>query len=318
MSPEQKVKIRRLATLTILHPEYSNALDTIHRAIESAGVIGDSSGAILLGDSGTGKSRICSQLISEYPAASFMRVNGDEQLIMPVAYCRVPNDATVKSLMTRMLREFGAYRPWQNQEALEACLFSKLDKCQTQLLILDEWPHLYRTETAKAIKLAADFAKVLSDSFQRAILLVGEFNIEGSLDTHSALADRFPYRAYLHPFSLKTQDDWNIFRKILRVYANYFTSEMGFSVAPPMTDEKMILAFYAATGGNFRGLFSIIKESLLNALSRNDQTFLTEDLIIGWRRIKIAARLTGKNSFEMPASELKKIIAETSKKRKKG
>ncbi|AZC51740.1 hypothetical protein C4K35_4161 [Pseudomonas chlororaphis subsp. piscium] len=317
MTPEQKIKIRRLATLTILHPGYSNALDTIHRAIASADVIGDNSGAILLGDSGTGKSRICSQLISEYPSASFMRVNGDEQLIMPVAYCRVPNDATVKSLMSRMLREFHAYRPWQTQEALEACLLSNLDRCQTQLLILDEWPHLYRTQTTKAMKLAADFAKVLSDLFQHAILLVGESNMESSLDTHSALADRFPYRAYLHPFSLETQEDWNIFRRILRVYANYFTSEMVFSEVPPMTDEKMVLAFYAASGGNFRGLFSIIKESLLNALIRNDQRLLIEDLIIGWRRIKVAARLTGKNSFEMSASELKRVIAETSKKRKK-
>lgn len=317
MTPEQKIKINRLATLTILHPEYSNALATIHRAIESAEAIGENSGAILLGDSGTGKSRICSQLISEYPPASFMRIDGDEQLIMPVAYCRVPNDATVKSLMTRMLREFHAYRPWQTQEALEACLLSNLVKCQTKLLILDEWPHLYRTHTPKAIKLAADFAKVLSDLFKHAILLVGESNTEGALDTHSALVDRFPYCASLHLFSLRTQEDWNIFHKILRAYASYFTSEMGFSEVPPITDEKMVLAFYAASGGNFRGLFSIIKESILNAMARNDHKLLTEDLIIGSQRIKVAARLTGKNSFEMSASELKKIIAESSKKRKK-
>lgn len=317
MTPEQKVKIQRLATLTILHPEYSNALDTIHRAIESSAAIGDSSGAILLGDSGTGKSRICSQLISEYPPASFMRIGGDEQLIMPVAYCRVPNDATVKSLMARMLRGLHAFKSWQTQEALEACLLNTLDKCQTQLLILDEWPHLYRTQTAKAIKLAADFSKVLSDLFHRAILLVGESNIETSLDTHSALADRFPYRAYLHPFSLATQENCDTFRKILQVYAKHINSEMGFSDVPPMTDEKMVLAFYVASGGNFRGLFNIIKESLLNALSRNDQRFLADDLIIGCQRIKVSACLTGKNSFEMSASELKKVIAETSKKRKK-
>jgi len=314
MTPDQKDKIRRLATLTILHPGYSRALDTIHRAIESSDLVGNNSGAILLGDSGTGKSRICSQLISEYPPARFMRTNENEQLIMPVAYCRVPNDATVKSLMTRMLREFNAYRPWQSQEALESCLISNLKKCQTQLVILDEWPHLYRTETVKAIKLAADFAKVLSDLFHHSILLVGESRIEGTLDIHSALADRFPYRAYLHPFYLETQEDWSIFSRILKAYANFFTLEMGFSVVPPITDEKMILAFYVASGGNFRGIFSIIKEALLNALRRDDQNFLTEDLIIGLQQIKVTARLTKKNSFEMSTSELKKVIAENSKK----
>ncbi|MBO1541256.1 TniB family NTP-binding protein [Pseudomonas sp. OA65] len=313
MTPEHSYKLERLSSFTVLHPGYSAALETIHRAIDLGDAIGDSCGSILLGDPGTGKSRFCDQLRSEYPAAHFDRLDGDEQQIIPVFYCRVPNDSTVKSLMSGALRLLGAYREYQSLEALEHCLLHNLRKCQTRLLILDEWPHLYRTGTDRAIKDAADFAKTLMDFFQRPILFVGEGQYEYAFNCHAALADRCPYRAALYPFSLASPESRNIFAKVLRAYGQFLNGELGFEEVLPMTDEKMVLAFYAATGGNFRGLSNILKEAVYTALRRNAGDFCTQDLISGCSTIQVSTRLTEKNSFELTIGELKKIIAKNPK-----
>lgn len=308
MSPETKIKLKHFKALTILHPCYSEALETLHRSIEAAEVLGDNCGAVLLGDSGTGKSRICQHLTAEFPTESVIKSEDGIQKIMPVVSCLVPNDATVKSLMARMLREFDAYRPYQNQEAMETCLFHTLNKCQTQFLILDEWPHLYRTGTATAIKNAADFVKILMDVFQRPVLLVGECETEHIIDLRSALSDRFPYRAHLQPFSLDTPENWNNFSRVLRAFAVHLKSDAGFSNIPEFTDEKMVLAIYAATGGNFRGLFTILSAAIINALNRGDESLLIKDLAIGYTHVKVSLRQTTSNPFEMTSGQLKKIV----------
>lgn len=316
MTPENSKKLERLSSLTILHPGYCKALETIHRAIDLGEAIGDSCGSILLGDSGTGKSRVCDQLISEYPTQHFIDLDGDRQKIIPVFYCRVPNDSTVKSLMTSALRGFGVYREYRSLEALEHCLLHNLRQCQTQLVIMDEWPHLYRTETARAIKYAADFAKTLMDFFRRPVLFVGEQKYEYAFNCHSALADRCPYRAHLYPFSLASPESQNTFIKVLRAYDQFLRRELGFEEVPAMTDEKLVLAFYAATGGNFRGLFNIIKESAYTALRRDNSLFSVEDLIVGCNMVEASERLTPKNPFKLGIGELKKIIAHNPKGKK--
>ncbi|WP_448646205.1 TniB family NTP-binding protein [Pseudomonas mohnii] len=316
MTPENSSKLKRLSSLTILHPGYSAALETIHRAIDLGEAIGDSCGSILMGDAGTGKSRVCDQIISEYPPAHFVDLDGDKQQIVPVFCCKVPNDSTVKSLMTSAVRGFGVEREYRTLDSLENCLLNKLKQCQTQLVIMDEWPHLYRTETSRAIKYAADFAKTLMDFFQRPVVFVGEQKYEYAFNCHSSLADRCPYRAYLHPFSLATPESQNTFTKILRAYEQCMRRELGFVDVVPMTDDKLVHAFYAATGGNFRGLFNILKESVYTALRRNSHLFTVEDLIVGCEVIEVKERLTPKNSFKLGIGELRKVIAHNPKGKK--
>ena len=91
---------------------------------------------------------------------------------------------------------------------------------------------------------------------------------------------------------------------------------MNFLDVPPLTDEKLVLAVYIATGGNFRGLSSLLTAALTNALDRSDAHFLKEDLIIGFKHIKVSSRLTNKNPFDMTNGELQKVIAISRNKRK--
>lgn len=308
MTPTNEMKLRRFKGFTVIHSVYNEALDTLHRSIEATRILGADSGGILLGLSGTGKTRLCSHLMSEFPVASSIKREDGIHEIKPVIYCRVPRDATVKALTARLLREFGEFPPRQSQEALEYQLFKVLESCQTELLVLDEWPHLFRSGTETAIKNAADFVKILTDVFKHAVLLVGEPECEVIISQCTALSDRFPYRARLRPFSLSTPEGWNEYSRVLRAYATELTTTMGFNDIPALTDDKMVLAFYVLTEGNFRALANTLCAALANSLQRADDQLLLSDFVIAAKQVK-TSKLTTLNPFEMSTSALKKSLA---------
>ncbi|MGH8387847.1 MAG: TniB family NTP-binding protein [Pseudomonas sp.] len=314
MIPNNEMKLRRFKGFTVIHSLYSEALDTLHRSIEATRILGADSGGVLLGRSGTGKTRLCSHLMSEFPAASSIKLDDGIHEIKPVIYCRVPRDATVKALTTRLLREFGVFPPRQSQEALEYQLFKVLECCQTELLVLDEWPHLFRSGSDTAINNAANFVKILTDVFKQAVLLIGDPDCEAIINERSALSDRFPYRARLRPFSLATPEGWNEYTRVLRAFATELKTTMGFKDIPAVTDEKMVLAFYLQTEGNFRALANTLCAALANALQRDDRLLLLSDFVIAAKQVKTSKLIT-LNPFEMSTSALKKSLADAAKRK---
>ncbi|MFJ7316006.1 TniB family NTP-binding protein [Pseudomonas sp. NPDC098747] len=307
-------KIKHFRSFTVAHPEYREALDTIHRSMEATRLRGEPSCVILLGDPGTGKTRICDDILTELGPPTKKHTADGVCIINPVIYCRVPNNATIKTLVTRLLNCFETYTKYQSVDALEFRLFNILHTCQTVMIILDEWQHLLRSGTGHALQSAADWVKVLTDIYSGEVMLVGPPACERMIDQHQALADRFPYRARLSPFSLASPEHYSNYLKLIRAFAIDIKESMGFIEIPPLTDEKVLLGVYAATGGNMRALRVLLNASLTNALNRNDSNLLISDFSMAACQVKLATRLTPQNPFDKTCSELKKIIFTSSKK----
>ncbi|MNF03074.1 hypothetical protein D3C80_2023270 [compost metagenome] len=83
---------------------------------------------------------------------------------------------------------------------------------------------------------------------------------------------------------------------------------MEFKELPPFTDEKLILALYAHSGGNMRSIRTLLYEALSDALERNDNNLLLSDFSMVADRITLTTRLTIKNPYEMSLSELRKTL----------
>jgi hypothetical protein len=314
MNKLNEQKLMQFKTFTIAHPQYCEALDTIHRSIEATRLRGEPTCVILLGDPGTGKTRICDEIEAEFGPPKKKRMKDGIHIIHPVVYCRVPNNATIKTLVTRLLNCFESYTKYQSVDALEYRLFNILRTCQTNFIMLDEWQHLLRGGTNRALQIAADWVKVLTDIFQGEVMLVGPDAVEHAIDLHQALADRFPYRARLSPFSLATPESYSLYLKLIRAFAIEINTTMGFKEIPPLTEEKLLLAFYAATGGNMRALRILLHESLANALERSDETLQVSDFSMAVSHVKLATRLTRKNPFACTCGELQKLIATSMRK----
>jgi type II secretory pathway predicted ATPase ExeA len=316
MTLQDNAKLKEFKKYTVVHPMYGDALAVIHRSIEANTALSENSGAILVGLSGTGKTRLCDHLIAEFPKPCPLKRQDGIYSIKPVIYSRVPRDATVSALIARLLREFGDFNERQNREAAEYQLFQALETCGTQFLILDELPHLFRGGSNAAVRNAADFIKILSDIFRRSILLVGEPECEVIVNSRSSLSDRFPYRAKLYPLSLATPESWNDYLRVLRALSIEIKASMGFDEMPALTDERTALAFYAFTGGNFRALSNLLIAALTIALKRDDRQLMMEDFAAAGVYVKTSTSLCQVNPFTLSTKSLKKIIASQSERQK--
>lgn len=308
MNVEHKQKLARLKALTIAHPMYSTALNTLHRAAEAKSVGGEDCGAIIFGDSGVGKTHLSNDFMNEFLRDYIQTTPLGTSLIRPVIYCRVPSEATVKAVINRTLETIEIYLSRQSQETLEFQLFKALKTCDTKLLVLDEFPHMLRSLTSNALREVADWIKNLSDLFAGLVLLAGESDCEALIDQRAAFADRFPYRAYLKPFSLSTEEGFNDFERLLRAFAIEIKSTMGFIDMPCLTSEKEVLAFYALTQGNLRLLAKVLSGACEAALRREDYALLLTDFSTASNEINFRTRLAKPDLFSLSLKELRKLV----------
>ncbi|CRL51604.1 MULTISPECIES: TniB family NTP-binding protein [unclassified Pseudomonas] len=313
MNPTNEKKLKHFKTFTILHPQYREAVETIHRSIQATKLRGEPSCAVLLGDPGTGKTRVCHQILSEYARPSNVRTEAGLQDIRPSVYCRIPTQVTIKGVLISLLSCFETFSAYQSMGALEYRLMTVLKNCQTQLIILDELQHLLSRGAARTKETVCDWVKVLTDIFAGEVILAGTPDCEAIITAHSALAGRFPYSARLECFNLNTPESYEDFVKLLRAFSIRMKETFGFSEIPELTDEKMALAMYAFSSGNMRSIRTLLFQALNEALERDGELQL-QDFKTAANHVKVNTKMTLKNPFELKLGELHKIVYKKSKK----
>lgn len=308
MTKDGQAKLLQFKAFTIAHPQFQDALDTIHRSIRATQLRGEPSCALLLGEPGTGKTRVCEQLIAELGQSSTLRVKGGIQEIHPSIYCIIPNNVTIKGVVIAMLQRFGTDSTYRSMWTLEYQLMTLLANCQTELIFLDELQHLLRRGAARTQETVCDWIKVLTDLFRGEVILTGTPECERIIKNHHALAGRFPHVARLRSFSLGSPSEYNDFIRLIRAFANEIASTMEFKELPPLTDEKLVLALYALTSGNMRSIRTLLYEAISDALERNDNNLLLTDFLTVADRINLSTRLTKRNPYKMSLSQLRKAL----------
>ncbi|MBS7596910.1 TniB family NTP-binding protein [Pseudomonas sp. RC2C2] len=315
MSPDIAKKLRHLKFFTVCHPMYNEAMKVLQRAAEASSIGGEDTAAALFGPSGSGKTRLCNDLMHQFSQAHKGKKPDGSYFIKPVLYCRVPSEATVKALTNRLLETMNVQMGRQSQEYLEYQLFQTLKSCDTKLLVLDELPHLLRGLTDKAVKSAGDWLKNLIDLFDGTLLITGEPDSESYIDERACVGDRFPYRAYLKPFSISSAEDRNDFERLIRAFAIEIDCQMNLTKAPCLVSEHEILALYALTNGNIRRLARLLYEACKLALERGDGTFKIDDFSLAAKQANFLSRLTKADVFTASLKDLQNIVFNNDNKR---
>ncbi|WP_371234429.1 TniB family NTP-binding protein [Pseudomonas sp. QE6] len=308
MLTEPRDLLTNFATFTIAHPYFKLALDTIYEAIETTEICSEPSSVLLLGNGGTGKTRICKLLAARFGVQETKRSEEEIILTKPIINCPVPPHTTLKGLVERMLRELGAVNNNQSFGRLEYKLYTLLDTCQTKLVMLDEWQHLLSRGAEKTREAVGDWVKVLTDSIDGTVILSGTLKSEIIINEDDQLTGRFPYRAYLRNFSIDNKTDKDIFIGLICAFTGEIKRTMPFEEIVAMTDENILLALYAFTAGNLRTLRLTLHTALRCALERGDRQLLDTDLAYAASRIKSPKRLINKNPFEVSFAELQKAL----------
>ncbi|WP_180355367.1 TniB family NTP-binding protein [Pseudomonas shirazica] len=293
---------------TIGHPAYNQAIVTIHKSIEATNLRGEAAGTLLMGVPGTGKTRVCTHISSEFGGNETKHTELDVDNLRPVLYCKVPNNCTVKGLIVSLLTAFQAARTYGDATSLEHRLRVLLERHQTKLIILDELQHLLQKGSLAAKKGVCDCIKDISDYFNGELVLAGTPNFEAVIAEHSALSGRFPYRAKLTEFSLATPTQQGEYMGLLAAFDSEIRSSMGFAQMVSLTDVEMALALYALTKGNLREIRTILFCALSEAFNRGDGNFTRKDFSNNYFHVPRDLRLSLNNPFEMTYKQLNKVI----------
>ncbi|WP_416311295.1 TniB family NTP-binding protein [Pseudomonas sp. W03] len=307
-SPDRSDILARFSSFTVAHPEFKGAVEIINESIETTRDRREPSSVLLLGDAGTGKTRICDILTARFGGSRVAHNDGGVSTMQPVISCVVPPRATIKGLVDNILKELGSHRNNHPLSTLESRLFTLLATCDTKIIILDEWQHLISRGAEPTRNAVCDWVKVLINTFKGTVILSGTRKSEMIVDDDEQLAGRFPFRAYLHNFSLRTPEDVNIFATLVAAFSQEISKVMPFDEIPVLCDEKLLLALYIFSTGNLRILRLLLHSALKRALERNDRNFTSEDLAYSATRIHYSRSLTKKNPFELSLSDLQKII----------
>lgn len=309
MTPENEIRMRAFNAFTVIHPEFQLAIDTINKSLDMTRICGESVSPMLLGKSGTGKTRVCQTIIDQMGRPKIIRENSGIIKTVPVLYCKVPEDATIKKLTCAMLRKLGEDRFEKNQDVLEHRLCALLRILKTELVILDEWQHLIERGAERTRQSVCDWVKVFSeDHFHGAVLLSGIPYSELVVDQHDQLPRRYPYRAYLSDFSLHSQSGLDDFVHLAGAFSSEIEDNMGFTSPISLTDENILLALFSYSGGNIDALHTLLKEALRLALERDDKSLSKDDLLLAAGSLITRLRLTKKNPFSMTPSQLRHLI----------
>jgi hypothetical protein len=304
LSEAMEAKMLEFKDIIIMHPQYENAIDTMLHGVEATRLRNEPCSALLLGDSGTGKSTACAQLIHIVGEKRVVFLESGSFKQVPAFDCKVPATYSINDLCTEMLKQLETNPPQFKLATLQTHLFRLLITCATKVIIIDEVHDLLNPSAERTWRNVCKWIKYVANSTGIAIILSGKPATEILIDKHEELAGRFPYRARLS--NLKYD---NTFKSVLNNLNIEMTRIGEFKTPLHITDSQISGAFYLHTRGNMRSLRILLYEIMHSALSRNNQEVTSVDCIAAASRLnKKCPTLHYTNSFELTNRLLNKQL----------
>lgn len=208
----------------------------------------------LIGSAGCGKSWLCEKYVEKSP-----RYTENGQKIVPVLYASMPEKATSKVMLSRLLRELTGLKTISGtEENILGRLVSRLIAAQTEIVIVDETQHLTRESSSIAIQHAADAIKTLMTDTKIPVVCVGMESSKSLLTGKTRFKHEkqlFRRNRRLHvlaPYEVGT-DNW---KGLIQQYQTILDCEIA------LTSEDMLKRLFAATGGLFGFLTPLFMEAI--------------------------------------------------------
>ena len=303
--------IAKIDKVVIRHPSFDRAMQGIEECLIRSKAYSEPIGCLLSGDGGYGKTTLCKVIMQKMP----IRTINDglyEKTIIPAFYCSVPSPSTIKSIAAALLAQLNDPSPLAGTTAhMTKRLCHLLKECETKLIFLDEFHHLFNTQTSSK-KINTDvcnWIKSLVNSTSICICLVGLLDFTSFLSIDTQLSRRFPLHFKLTPLTAGTKDEGGNLEPFLTELFNktHHKLEIRFTIDPTNTHTTHQL--YLATKGNPAFLMSLIKESMVVALRQNRAIITIDDFNSAWETgITAKSSITKENPFKMSPGILAKFL----------
>lgn len=286
---ELKKRKEHVKKIIIEHPRYKEISELIKEChLLSIGSV-EPGTLYLFGDTGVGKSTVLKDYTKKYP-----RYTDNGTTIVPILFVTVPVGATPKSVASEFLSSLGDPNYDKGtQTSLDSRVFSFIEKCGVQLIIIDEFQHLIDRDTKHVLNRASDWLKVLTEKAKVPIILCGMPESEKIFLHNEQIGRRFSVREELTSFKYLTRDDQKEFRTFLYI----LDKQLPFTHQSNLADSHISEKIYYVTNGVPSYIKTLIELSTVNALKSGKDSINEGNLYNAFNSMKVSKRPNMTNPF---------------------
>lgn len=174
-------------------PSYVSAFNDIEGLLHLHRQAGVTQNLLVLGESGTGKTTLCQDLVTRYP-----RVALTDRDLIPVLHVSIPPAATIASATEAMLGRLGDPSPTSGTISAKTARAVRLARAlAVELLLFDEAQHIQDRGLHQTQYMVGDWLKTVMDEVNVPTVLLGLPRLGQLLQVNEQLRRRFSRRRHL-------------------------------------------------------------------------------------------------------------------------
>ncbi|MGQ7287258.1 MULTISPECIES: TniB family NTP-binding protein [Halomonadaceae] len=286
----------------INHPSVARAINSLEILKDSHALGGEQQCMLIIGDPGSGKSRLVQEFQSKYP--DYIE---NDTVIKPVLVSRIPSKPHVENMLIQLMIDLGQFgadtrRERRREAGLAEALVKMLKKCKTEIIIINEFQELIEFKSVEERQRIANILKLVNEKANIPIVLVGmpwaaEISNEPQWASRLMCAVELPYFKFL---KLEDRVEFTRFIKGL-------ACKMGFEKPPSLHSDEILFPLFSITRGETRKIKKILEAALCLALSKNENTVCKQSFVEVCDKIFVGIDNAFKLKLEdVPISEVSK------------
>ncbi len=292
-----EAKIKQVENIFIVPPRIKEVLEKIDKCRRRSKLSKEPYCMLILGHQGVGKTTTY-----EYYEQQWPRVETPDGLKVPVLSVVIQVPATVKSLVTEMLRVLGDPAADKGTTVSQTSrLRSMLTQCEVELIILDEFQHFIDRDSQRVLRTISEWLKVQINTTRVPVVLCGMPYSRHVLDAmgNEQLRDRFSARVPIEPYGWGTQEDQREFRT--------FLAEVGDALplrSCNLGSKEMAYRLYCASNGFVRPLMNLVRSAAITAIEQGNDSLEMDLLAEAFEERYAEEYPERKNPFSSETDEL--------------
>lgn len=203
-------------------------------------------------------------------SARFPRQHKADRTAIPVLLVSVPSSPTARSLAGALLEALGHKTAHKGSAPEKTVVLRDLFyKCGVEMLLLDEFQHLFYTPTLNAFRDVTDWLKNFLEDTKIGMVACGLPASEGVVNSNEQLARRFSERVRITWFDIERDQDFREFRGILKT----LQSSLPLPTAVPLHEMNLARRFYIGSYGLLDYVVKILEGAVVLSI-RNGEEFI--------------------------------------------
>ena len=261
--------------LIILHPRFREAVDLLEHCHTASKHGGEPICGALLGASGVGKTSVVDHYQRLHP-----KEETETAMCQPVLKVTLQPDARPKGIAVDLLLALGDPAGASGTvQTLTNRAVKLLRHCGVELIVMDEFHHLFDMDRAKVMTKASQWLKVLIVNTNIPVVVCGMPEAEYVLSAEHT-ERRFKQRLTLRCFNWRTPQGQREFCGMLK----RLDDTLPLAESSGLSESAMAGRFYLACRGVPDYLMTLVRGAVAEAIGRRNERILMDDLARVYQR----------------------------------